>query len=75
MSQPQQDPPIVISGGSVTLEFNADQLPSEGKGKHGNKNKTLKRITIKGDGIDYAKDFPTGRGVIIEILYGNGNVP
>jgi hypothetical protein len=75
MAQPQQDPPIVVSGGSVTLNFDADQLPAEAKGKHGNKDKTLKSITIRGDGIDFTKEFPTGQGVIIEIVYGNSNKP
>ncbi|HEX8502380.1 MAG TPA: hypothetical protein VF659_17490 [Pyrinomonadaceae bacterium] len=74
MVQPQ-DPPIVVSGGSVTLEFDTGQLTPEGNGKHGNPDKTLKRITIKGDGIDITQNFPTGKGVVIRIFYGNGNNP
>jgi hypothetical protein len=70
---PDSDPPIVVSGGSVTLEFDDDQLPAEGKGKHGNPDKTLKRITIQGDGISYTADFPTGQGVKIKIFYDNSN--
>jgi hypothetical protein len=72
---PSSDPPIVVSGGSVTLEFNADQLKAEGKGKHANQDKTLRRITINGDGVDYIKDFPTGQGVTIRIFYDNSNKP
>ena len=72
---PESDPPIVVNGGSVTLEFDDDQLPASGKGKHGNPDKTLKRITIKGDGVDYTKDFPTGQGVTIRIFYDNSNKP
>lgn len=72
---PDSDPPIVVSGGSVTLEFNADQLPAEGKGKHGNLDKTLKRVTIQGDGVSYSVDFPTGQGVKIKIFYDNSNKP
>ena len=72
---PESDPPIVITGGSVTLEFDDDQLPAEGKGKHGNSGKTLKRLTIKGDGIDYSVDFPTGQGVKIKVFYDNSNKP
>ncbi len=72
---PDPDPPIVVSGGSVTVEFSDDQLKPEGKGKHGNADKTLKRITIKGDGIDYSADFPTGQGVKIKIFYDNSNKP
>jgi hypothetical protein len=72
---PETDPPIVITGGSVTIEFDADQLPAEAKGKHGNSGKNLKKITIKGDGIDYTADFPTGQGVKIKIFYDNSNNP
>lgn len=72
---PDSDPPIVVNGGSVTLEFDADQLPPQGKGKHANPNKTLKRITIKGDGVDISQDFPTGQGVTIRIFYDNSNKP
>jgi hypothetical protein len=66
---PDPDPPIVVSGGSVNLEFDDDQLPPKGKGKHGNPEKTLKSITIQGDGINYSVDFPTGLGVKINIFY------
>ena len=80
---PESDPPIVITGGSVTIEFHADELLAEvaadglvegkvggkGKTKHTHPDKTLKRITIRGDGIDYSKDFPTGQGVRIEVFY------
>jgi hypothetical protein len=69
------DPPIIINGGSVTIEFDADQLPPESKGKHGNPDKTLKKIIIKGDGIDYTADFPTGQGVNIKVYYDNSNKP
>ena len=70
---PESDLPIVITGGSVTIEFDADQLPAEGKGKHGNSGKKLRKITISGDGIDYTADFPTGQGVSIKIFYDNSN--
>jgi len=65
------DPPIIINGGSVTIEFDADQLPPTGKGKHANTDKSLRRITVKGDGVDFTADFPTGQGVSIKIFYDN----
>jgi hypothetical protein len=73
------DPPIIINGGSVNLDFDADQLPPKGKGKHGNQDKTLKSIIIEGDGISYSADFPTGMGVTISVYYetskGKGKKP
>ena len=67
------DPPIIINGGSVTLDFDSTQLTPQGNGKHGNPNKHLQSITIQGDGVNFTADFPTGKGVTITVLYGNGN--
>ena len=72
MSSQQQDPPIIITGGSVTLKFDSQQLPRSTNGNHYNADKTLKRITIKGDGLDISESFPTGQGVTITIFYENG---
>ncbi|HEX8559927.1 MAG TPA: hypothetical protein VF668_17655 [Pyrinomonadaceae bacterium] len=69
------DPPIIITGGSVTLKFNSQQLPRNSQGNHYNPDKRLKRITIKGDGLDITQDFATGQGVTIMIHYENGNKP
>ena len=68
---PDADPPIVVTGGSVTLKFKSDQLKEQGKGHHHNPDRTLKRITISGDGITYSKDFPTGNDVTIKIFFDN----
>ena len=70
----QQDPPIIITGGSVTLKFDSQQLPRNTNGNHYNADKKLKRITIKGDGLDINQSFPTG-DVTITIFYENGNQP
>lgn len=64
------DPPIVISGDSVTIEFDKFQLPESAAGKHSNPNKRIYRIEIIGDGIDLAEDMPTGK-VTIMIFYGD----
>ena len=71
MSQPG-DPPIIITGGSVTLEFDTTQLPSAGNGKHSNPNKKIRRVEITGDGINFAQDTPNGK-VTITVIYGNDN--
>ena len=67
---PDADPPIVITGGSVTLKFKADELPGS-NGEHTNPDKTLKRLTINGDGVNYSVDFPTGKGVTIKVFWDN----
>jgi hypothetical protein len=71
MSQPG-DPPIIITGGSVTIEFDSGQLPSVGNGKHSNPNKKIRRVEITGDGINFAQDTPNGK-VTITVIYGNDN--
>jgi hypothetical protein len=63
------DPPIVVSGGSVTLKFKSDKLKEKVKGHHHNPDRTLKRITISGDGLNESFDFPTGKGVTISIFW------
>jgi hypothetical protein len=70
---PDENPPIVITGGSVTIDFKTEIFPPNGNGKHGNANKKLKSITIVGDGLDITQTFPTGKGVTITIAYGNSN--
>ncbi|HEY0174583.1 MAG TPA: hypothetical protein VGB98_26440 [Pyrinomonadaceae bacterium] len=68
-----EEQPIVISGGSVTIKFDDTVLQPLSRGKHSNPDKSLKSITIKGDGIDYSAHFPTGRGVSITIFYHDSN--
>jgi hypothetical protein len=65
------DPPIVVSGGSVTLEYDDKQLPKNGNGKNYNADKKIKRVEITGDGIDpITLDIPNGK-VTVTIRYGN----
>ena len=68
---PDADPPIVVTGGSVTLKFKHDELKESVKGHHHNPDKTLKSITISGDGVNESFVFPTGRGVEIKIFWDN----
>lgn len=62
------DPPIVVSGGSVTLEFDEDQMAKTSRGKHHHPNKRIRRIEITGDGINFAEDTKTGK-VTVKIFY------
>ena len=67
----QPDPPIIISGGSVTIEFPPSIFTSNGNGKHSNANKKIKRIEITGDGVDpVTLNVPNGK-VTVKIHYSN----
>ena len=66
------DPPIIVTGGSVTIEFDPSQLQQVGNGKHHHPHKKIKRVEITGDGINFAQDTPNGK-VTIRIIYGNDN--
>ncbi len=70
MAQPI-DPPIIISGGSVTIEFDKVKLKDNGKGKHHHPDKKIKRIEVNGDDVtSYAADTASGK-VTIKIYYGD----
>jgi hypothetical protein len=69
MSQPG-DPPIIISGGSVTIDFDKTHFKENDEGKHHHPNKKIERIEIEGDGINFAEDTKTGK-VTIKVYYGN----
>jgi hypothetical protein len=65
------DPPIIVSGGSVTVEFDKTQLQATDDGKkHHHPDKKIRRIEITGDDINFAEDTKTGK-VTITIYYGD----
>jgi hypothetical protein len=64
------DPPIIIQGGSVTIEFDVSQLVSA-NGKFGNSQKVIKRVEITGTDIQNYDQTPTGNNVTIKVTYGN----
>jgi len=64
------DPPIIITGGSVTLEFNATQLQGSG-GHHHHPNKKIKRIEVKGSGLDINETVNDPKGLTIKVYYGD----
>ncbi|HEX5708485.1 MAG TPA: hypothetical protein VFX96_14375 [Pyrinomonadaceae bacterium] len=67
------DPAIVITGGSIEIDFDEAQLPPENgtKGKFKNANKRIKRIVISGTGIpSYAEDSTkNGKDIVVKIYY------
>lgn len=64
------DPPIIVTGGSVSIDFDESQFQSSGKGRYKNANKKIKRIEVTGDGINFAENTTNGN-VTIKIYYGN----
>ncbi len=73
MVQPTQDPPIVVSGGSVTIEFDSTIFPPNGNGKHKNDNKKIRSVEITvGNDPTQTIDVPNGK-VVVKINYNNGN--
>jgi hypothetical protein len=72
MSTPT-DPPIVVSGGSVTIEFDESAFTPNGKNKHSNANKKIRRVEVTVDGgTPQTFDVPNGK-VTVKIHYGNNN--
>lgn len=65
------DPPIIIQGGSVTIEFDVSQLVAAGVGRFGNDKKVIKTVEITGDGIQNYYQSATGNNVTIKVTYGD----
>ena len=64
------DPPIVVTGGSVNLDFDDATLPGGG-GKHSNSGKKIKHVTIERGGTKiYDEDVPNGN-ITITLTYGD----
>lgn len=67
----QENPPIVVSGGSVTIEFDEDIFTPNGKGKRSNANKKIRSVTVAVNGqTPQTITVPNGK-VTITINYGN----
>lgn len=64
------DPPIIVSGGSVTIEFDETQIPPDGKNQFRNPNKKIKHVEITGD-YDPATGQVRNGNVVIKIYYNN----
>lgn len=70
MSQPI-DPPIVVSGGSVTIVFDPDTFGDTGTGSYTNQEKVIKRVEIIGSGIPNYDEAATDQDITVRITYGN----
>ncbi|HWW73904.1 MAG TPA: hypothetical protein VNZ44_00825 [Pyrinomonadaceae bacterium] len=65
------DPPIIITGGSVHLDFDPTTLPGAG-GKHSNAKK-IKHVTVVIGGTTVYDDNTPNGSVEITVTYGNSN--
>jgi hypothetical protein len=65
------DPPIIITGGSVTIEFDPTILLPDGVGKLYNAQKVIRRVEITGTGIQNYDQTATGNNITIRVTYGN----
>jgi len=69
------DPPIIVTGGSVTIEFKTEDFSPNGTAANGSKrqsnsNKKITRVEVSGDNLQsYAADIPNGK-VTVTIYYG-----
>ena len=67
----QQDPPIVVTGGSVTIDIDEDIFTPSGKNKFSNANKKIKSVEVSvNGGAPTTFDVPNGK-VTVTIRYGN----
>ncbi|MDQ3744636.1 MAG: hypothetical protein M3444_09665 [Acidobacteriota bacterium] len=64
------DPPIIIQGGSVTIEFDQSQLKPDA-GKFSSQGKVIKRVEITGTGLQNYDQSAVGNDVTIKITYGD----
>lgn len=65
-----QDPPIVVSGGSVTIDLNEEIFTPSGKNQRSNPNKKIKSVEVTINGNTQTFDVPSGK-VTVTIRYGN----
>ncbi len=67
----QTDPPIVVSGGSVTIEYDSNIFTPNGNGKHSNANKKIRSVVVEVNGQPAQTiNVPNGK-VTVTINYGN----
>ncbi len=67
----QADPPIVITGGSVHIEFDQNNFTPDGKGKHkhSDANKKIRSVVVEVNGQTQTFNVPNGK-VTVTINYG-----
>jgi hypothetical protein len=70
MVQPQ-DPPIVVTGGSITVDI-AENIFTKNGNKHSNANKKIRSVKVEVEGqAPQTFNVPNGK-VVVTIEYGNG---
>jgi hypothetical protein len=70
MSQPG-DPPIIVSGGSITITIPSGIFSGLLGGVFTNTQKNIKRVEITGSGIPNYNESANGTDITITIEYGN----
>jgi hypothetical protein len=70
MSQPG-DPPIIVSGGSITITIPAELFEGLPAGDFINPLKQITQVEITGSGIQNYSGQATGKDITIRIEYGN----
>lgn len=67
------DPPIVITGGSITVDVPEGVIPPDPskRGRFSNNNKKINHIEITGAGIQNYDQTATGKEIVIKVFYGN----
>ena len=71
MSSQQGDPPIIISGGSVTIRIPAEIFPGLPGGDFTNTQKQIKRVKIFGRSITNYDESADGTDITITVEYGD----
>ena len=64
------EPPIIITGGSVTIEFDLSAFQSS-DGTFRNPQKVIKRVEITGGGIQNYDQTAAGTDVTVRVTYGD----
>jgi hypothetical protein len=64
------DPPIIITGGSVHIEFEPRDFAGGGNGRFSNDQKVIKRVEITGAGVQTYDSTATGNDITIRVTYG-----
>ena len=65
----QIDPPIIITGGSVTIKFDPADFGEVGPGVYKNQDKLITRVQITGTGIQEYDSTATGKDITVSITY------
>lgn len=69
----QQDPPIIVTGGSINIDLNEDIFTPSGKNKRWNANKKISSVVVTVEGeAPQTFNIPNGK-VTVTIHYGNKN--